>query len=166
MPEWKSEILRRLAPLKLSPTREAEIAEEVAQHLEDRYQELLASGRTDDEARRTAIENSKAKIFSRAASRASKEISTANPLRRARIAATFSPACFRISASASACCENLRASPPEPSSLSPSASAKEDWAQIPDREGFTRISEAAPLERFPQPHANRMPCPRSRSTRT
>jgi putative ABC transport system permease protein len=59
MPEWKPEILRRLAPLKLSPTREAEIAEEVAQHLEDRYQELLALGITDDEARRTAMEELK-----------------------------------------------------------------------------------------------------------
>ncbi|MGB2591211.1 MAG: ABC transporter permease [Candidatus Acidiferrum sp.] len=56
MPEWESEILRRLAPLKLSPTREAEIADELAQHLEDRYQELLASGITDDEARRAAVE--------------------------------------------------------------------------------------------------------------
>ena len=36
MPEWKPEILRRLAPLKLSPAREGEIAEEIAQHLDDR----------------------------------------------------------------------------------------------------------------------------------
>jgi hypothetical protein len=33
MPEWKPEILRRLAPLNLAPTREADIAEEIAQHL-------------------------------------------------------------------------------------------------------------------------------------
>ncbi|HUI53123.1 MAG TPA: ABC transporter permease [Terriglobales bacterium] len=59
MPEWKPEILRRLAPLKLSSAREAEITEEVAQHLEDRYQELLAIGITDDEARRTAMEELK-----------------------------------------------------------------------------------------------------------
>jgi hypothetical protein len=44
MPEWKPEILRRLAPLKLSPAREGEIAEEIAQHLDDRYHELLAAG--------------------------------------------------------------------------------------------------------------------------
>ena len=56
MPEWKPEILRRLAPLRLAPTREAEIADELAQHLEDRYQELLASGRTDDDARRLTME--------------------------------------------------------------------------------------------------------------
>ena len=56
MPDWKPEILRRLAPLKLSPTREAEIAEEIAQHLEDRYQELLTGGDSADSAHRTTLE--------------------------------------------------------------------------------------------------------------
>jgi predicted permease len=55
MPDWKEEVLRRLAPLKLTATREAEIAEEVAQHLEDRYQELLNGGKTEEEARRLAM---------------------------------------------------------------------------------------------------------------
>ena len=36
----------RLAGLKLRPTREAEIIEELAQHLEDRYSVLLARGAT------------------------------------------------------------------------------------------------------------------------
>jgi len=36
--------------LKLEPTREAEIVEEVSQHLEDRYSESLASGATPEEA--------------------------------------------------------------------------------------------------------------------
>jgi len=44
MHEWSHEILSRLAGLNLSPVREAEIIEEVAQHLEDRYQELVAGG--------------------------------------------------------------------------------------------------------------------------
>jgi putative ABC transport system permease protein len=52
MPEWKEEIRRRLARLKLEPTREAEIVEELAQHLDDRYAELLAGGATKIEARR------------------------------------------------------------------------------------------------------------------
>jgi hypothetical protein len=39
MPEWKEEIRDLLAGLKLAPTREAEIVEELAQHLEDRYEE-------------------------------------------------------------------------------------------------------------------------------
>ena len=56
MPEWKPEILRRLAPLKLSSAREAEIADELAQHLEDRYQELLLTGQSEDTAFRTAID--------------------------------------------------------------------------------------------------------------
>jgi len=56
MPDWRQEILRRLASLKLMPTREAEIVEELAQHLDDRYQELLAGGATEPEARRTAWE--------------------------------------------------------------------------------------------------------------
>ena len=56
MPDWKPEILRRLAPLKLSPAREAEIAEEIAQHLDDRYQELLATGQSEDAAFRIAID--------------------------------------------------------------------------------------------------------------
>jgi len=59
MPEWKPEILRRLAQLRLAPTREAEIADELAQHLEDRYQELLALGVSDEEASSTAIEELK-----------------------------------------------------------------------------------------------------------
>ena len=56
MPDWKLEILRRLAPLKLSPTREAEIAEEIEQHLDDRYQDLLTAGLTEDSAFRAALD--------------------------------------------------------------------------------------------------------------
>ena len=59
MPDWKREILRRLAPLRLAPTREAEIAEELSQHLEDRYQELLASGESEDAAFRAALDELK-----------------------------------------------------------------------------------------------------------
>ena len=50
MPEWKEEIRRRLADSKLEPAREAEIIEELSQHLEDRYAESLAGGATPDEA--------------------------------------------------------------------------------------------------------------------
>jgi hypothetical protein len=41
MPDWKPEIRRRLAGLKLEPTRKAAIVEELAQYLEDRYAEML-----------------------------------------------------------------------------------------------------------------------------
>src|SRR5882762_4957070 len=71
MPEWKPEIRRRLAGLQLSPpnwkeeirqrlailsllglapAREGEIVEELAQHLEDCFDELRASGSTQEEA--------------------------------------------------------------------------------------------------------------------
>jgi putative ABC transport system permease protein len=54
MPDWNGDLRQRLATLRLSPTREAEIIEELAQHLDQRYEELRAAGRTDAEARRAA----------------------------------------------------------------------------------------------------------------
>src|SRR5262245_12997160 len=53
--DWKQEIRKRLARLKLAPSREAEIVEELSQHLEDRYAESLASGATPEEASRAAF---------------------------------------------------------------------------------------------------------------
>lgn len=50
MPDWRTEIRTRLEHLRLSPEREAEIVEEVAQHLDDRFRELRAMGRTDSDA--------------------------------------------------------------------------------------------------------------------
>jgi macrolide transport system ATP-binding/permease protein len=55
MPDWKDEIKERLARLRLEPAREAEIVEELSQHLEDRYAELLGSGATPEEASRAAL---------------------------------------------------------------------------------------------------------------
>jgi len=54
MPDWTPHIRPRLASLRLSPSREAEIAEELAQHLDDRWRELVARGATPDEAAHTA----------------------------------------------------------------------------------------------------------------
>ena len=57
MPDRKPEIRRRLQNLQLSPTHEAAIVEELAQHLDDCYAELLADGATPAEAeRRTRAE--------------------------------------------------------------------------------------------------------------
>src|SRR6185503_18139805 len=50
MPDWKHEIGRRLAGVKLEPAREAAIIEELAQYLEDCYAESLAGGATPSEA--------------------------------------------------------------------------------------------------------------------
>src|ERR1051326_1706102 len=55
MLDWKEEISRRLANLNLEPTREAEIVEELSQHPEDRYQELLDTGVTAPKARQLAL---------------------------------------------------------------------------------------------------------------
>jgi predicted permease len=54
MPEWRLEIRRRLVGVPLRPEREAEIADELAQHLEDRYQSLLAAGQSAVDAERGA----------------------------------------------------------------------------------------------------------------
>jgi putative ABC transport system permease protein len=56
MHRWSQEINERLAGLNLSPVREAEIVEELSQHLEDRYQALVAGGATGEEAHRLALE--------------------------------------------------------------------------------------------------------------
>ncbi|HEV2801961.1 MAG TPA: ABC transporter permease [Pyrinomonadaceae bacterium] len=55
MPDWKDEIRKRLSKLQLAPTREAEIVEELAQHLEDRYEQAIEGGATPEEARRAAL---------------------------------------------------------------------------------------------------------------
>jgi predicted permease len=54
MPDWNLHIRPRLAALHLSPAREAEITEELAQHLDDRCRELVARGATPEEAAHTA----------------------------------------------------------------------------------------------------------------
>jgi predicted permease len=55
MPDWKHEIGRRLAGVKLEPAREAAIIEELAQYLEDCYAELLSSGATEAEVHQRTL---------------------------------------------------------------------------------------------------------------
>ena len=55
MPEWQDEVRKRLSRLNLEPAHEAEIVEELAQHLEDVYQRSLRSGGTQAEARSAAL---------------------------------------------------------------------------------------------------------------
>ncbi|MPZ21358.1 MAG: FtsX-like permease family protein [Luteitalea sp.] len=45
----------RLSSLRLSPTRENEIVDELSQHLDDRWRELIAGGASPDEAMRLAL---------------------------------------------------------------------------------------------------------------
>lgn len=55
MPDWEQLIRQRLASLNLEPAREAEIVEELSQHLEDRYAEMLSGGATPEESLRAAL---------------------------------------------------------------------------------------------------------------
>ena len=54
MPDWKPDIRARLSQLSIAPSREAEIVEELTQHLDDRWRELMARGETPDDAARIA----------------------------------------------------------------------------------------------------------------
>jgi hypothetical protein len=75
VPEWKPEIRWRLAKLKLEPTREAAIVEELAQHLDDCYAELLSGGATEAEAhRRTLMELSESELLARELRRVERQV--------------------------------------------------------------------------------------------
>jgi len=50
MRDWPKEIKDAIAPLNLSAAREAEVVEELSQHLNDRYEELLISGIGEEQA--------------------------------------------------------------------------------------------------------------------
>jgi predicted permease len=50
MPDWNELVRSRLRNSGLAPSREAEVVEELAQHLNDRYSSLLAAGKSEDEA--------------------------------------------------------------------------------------------------------------------
>lgn len=56
MPDWKQEIRSRLANTRLEPTSEADIVDELAQHLEDRYQALRSAG-ADEQTAYAAVTN-------------------------------------------------------------------------------------------------------------
>src|SRR5690348_15457368 len=49
-PDWKAEVRKRLAALNLRPEREAEIVDEVAADLTDRYEELRSQRASGAEA--------------------------------------------------------------------------------------------------------------------
>jgi putative ABC transport system permease protein len=52
MPEWADQLRSRLADLSLSPAREAEIIDELSEHLDQRYEEFRDAGVNEDDARR------------------------------------------------------------------------------------------------------------------
>jgi predicted permease len=53
-PDWGADIRARLSALSIAPSREVEIVEELSQHLDDRWRELLASGHEPGEAAQIA----------------------------------------------------------------------------------------------------------------
>src|SRR5258706_1023531 len=55
MPEWKDEVRASLVGLELEPAREAEIVEELAQHVDERFGDLVTRGVAPEEARRTLV---------------------------------------------------------------------------------------------------------------
>lgn len=55
MPDWPKEIRAAIASLNLDPAREAEVVEELSQHLRDRYDEMLVSGVAADLAYQTLL---------------------------------------------------------------------------------------------------------------
>jgi len=57
MHDWSKEIEDAIAPLNLSAAREAEVVEELSQHLNDRYDELLVAGTGAEQACRILMED-------------------------------------------------------------------------------------------------------------
>lgn len=55
MPDWREEIKKQLAELRIEPVQENEIVEELAQHLDDVYQASIRNGLSEDESRRIAL---------------------------------------------------------------------------------------------------------------
>jgi predicted permease len=55
MPDFKAEVRLRLARLKLEPTRESALVEEMAEHLEQRFDELVTRGATPAAAREAVL---------------------------------------------------------------------------------------------------------------
>lgn len=55
MADWKHIVRARLAQLRLTPSAESELADEIAQHLDDLYHDLKHGGAADDDAYRATL---------------------------------------------------------------------------------------------------------------
>jgi len=56
MPDFKTEIRRLIAELNLSPEQEAEIVEELSQHLEEQFEKAASEGASEEKAKQLALE--------------------------------------------------------------------------------------------------------------
>ena len=55
MPDWRAVVRTRLREIGADPARDPSLVDELAQHLDDRYRTTLASGATDEAARRATM---------------------------------------------------------------------------------------------------------------
>jgi len=55
MPDFKTTVRRRLASLGLKPEAEADLTDELSQHLEDHYRDAIAGGASESDAHRSAL---------------------------------------------------------------------------------------------------------------
>ena len=55
MPDWSRKIQAAIATLNLGPIREAQVVEELSQHIQDQYEEMLAGGVKPDLAYRRLV---------------------------------------------------------------------------------------------------------------
>jgi len=65
MPDWRDDVRARVAPLNLDPRREAEIVDEIAADLADRYQRRVSLGEPPDEARHALLAEVDAETLAR-----------------------------------------------------------------------------------------------------
>src|SRR5215208_3487525 len=54
--DWRTELRARLARMKIAPAHEADLVDELAQHLDDQHADLRARGHNDDDARRILLD--------------------------------------------------------------------------------------------------------------
>ncbi|MEX2281926.1 MAG: ABC transporter permease [Gemmatimonadota bacterium] len=80
MRDWRNEIRRRLADAQLSAAQEAEIVEELAQHLEDRFQELIKRGSKEADAGRIVLGELEADNLGRTLREVKPRVNAADPM--------------------------------------------------------------------------------------
>jgi hypothetical protein len=63
MPDWRQRVREVLAGGGLSPTTEIDIVEELAQHVEDRFQSLAAQGMAEPDALALSLREIEGRTF-------------------------------------------------------------------------------------------------------
>lgn len=82
MPDWKAIVRERLHDLHLQGTAEADLIEEIGEHLRDQYQELLSGGATEEEAYQRTISDLDDVYLLRAGSRRTPQMVRYEPVPR------------------------------------------------------------------------------------